>query len=191
MRFLTHNGFFAKTKIPFQNGKEGEEEAYILTPPSKLLIRSEPICLAPYAMGVLASSYIEWWHHSKKWITEDNELSLKESVTGKSIWEYLNEDTDTLIRFQESMAADSHIFQVALKECKHVFECLGSLVDVGGGTGDTTRFIHEAFPHIKCIVFDQPQVVANCLGTQNLTFVGGDMFESIPSGDAILLKVCL
>ncbi|OIW08349.1 hypothetical protein TanjilG_03025 [Lupinus angustifolius] len=189
MRLLTHNGFFAKTTIPFQNGKEGgEEEAYILTPPSKLLIRSEPICLAPYAMGVLKSSYIERWHHSKKWITEDNELSLVESVTGKNVWENLNGDPDALIRFQESMAADSQIFKLALKECKHVFEGLGSLVDVGGGTGETTRFIHEAFPHIKCIVFDQPQVVANCTGTQNLSFVGGDMFESIPSGDAILLK---
>ncbi|KAK7258683.1 hypothetical protein RIF29_24265 [Crotalaria pallida] len=184
MRLLTHNGFFAKTKV---EGKE--EEAYILTPPSKLLIRSEPTCLSPFVMVVLQPNYIEQWRYSKTWLNEDKELTLTESVTGKSLWDSINEDPDRMRRFQESMAADSYMFKLALKECKHVFEGLGSLVDVGGCTGDTTRLIHEAFPHMKCIVFDQPHVVANCSGTQNnLSFVGGDMLKSIPSADAILLK---
>ncbi|KAL9325211.1 hypothetical protein ACSQ67_005856 [Phaseolus vulgaris] len=90
--------------------------------------------------------------------------------------------------FQEAMAADSGMLKIALEECKHVFEGLGSLVDVGGGTGTLTRLINELFPHMKCTVFDQPQVVANMTGTENLNFVGGDIFKSIPSADAVLLK---
>ncbi|KAL9327399.1 hypothetical protein ACSQ67_008044 [Phaseolus vulgaris] len=86
------------------------------------------------------------------------------------------------------MAADSEIIKLGLQECRHVFEGLGSLVDVGGGTGAVSKQIHEAFPHLKCTVFDQPQVVANLTTTQNLSFVGGDMFHSIPSADAVLLK---
>ncbi|KAL5763781.1 hypothetical protein ACOSP7_016141 [Xanthoceras sorbifolium] len=41
-------------------------------------------------------------------------------------------------------------------------------------------------------VGDQKQyiscVIDNLLGTENLEFLGGDMFEAIPSADAILLK---
>ncbi|KAK9150276.1 hypothetical protein Syun_008585 [Stephania yunnanensis] len=46
----------------------------------------------------------------------------------------------------------------------------------------------KAFPHIKCSVLDLPHVVASCKGTENLEFVAGDMFQAIPSADALLLK---
>lgn len=191
LRLLTHNGFFAKTTVPSQNGKEGEEEtAYVLTPPSKLLIRGKSTCLAPIVKGALHSSSLDMWHSSKKWFTEEKELTLFESATGESFWDFLNKESesDTLSMFQEAMAADSQMFKLAIKECRHVFEGLGSLVDVGGGTGGVTKLIHEEFPNLKCTVFDQPQVVANLTGNENLNFVGGDMFKSVPSGDAVLLK---
>ncbi|WVZ22234.1 hypothetical protein V8G54_000778 [Vigna mungo] len=190
MRLLTHNGFFAKTTVASYKGAGGEETVYDLTPPSKLLIRSESTCLAPIVKGALHSSSIDMWHSSNKWLTEDKELSLYESANGESFWEFLNKTTesDTLNMFHEAMAADSRMFKMALEECKHVFEGLGSLVDVGGGTGAVTSLINELFPHMKCTVFDQPQVVSNLTGSENLNFVGGDMFKSIPSADAVLLK---
>jgi trans-resveratrol di-O-methyltransferase len=77
-----------------------------------------------------------------------------------------------------------------VEDYKPIFEGLGSLVDVGGGNGAVARIISEAFPHIKCTVFDLPHVVANLPETTNLKYVGGDMFQSIPSADAILFKVC-
>ncbi|KAK7362774.1 hypothetical protein VNO77_04895 [Canavalia gladiata] len=190
MRLLTHNGFFTKTTVPSQNGKKGEEEtAYALAPPSKLLIRGKSTSLAPMVNGTLRSWTLNMWHSSKKWFAEEKELALHESATGESFWNFLNNsDSDTLTIFQDAMAADCQLFKLALKECKHVFEGLGSLVDVGGGTGGVTKIIHEAFPHLKCTVFDQPQIVANLTATENLSFVGGDMFNSIPSADAVLLK---
>ncbi len=39
-------------------------------------------------------------------------------------------------------------------------------------------------------MFDLPHVVANLKDGENLKYVGGDMFQSIPSADAILFKVC-
>ncbi|KAM3381527.1 hypothetical protein P3S68_007100 [Capsicum galapagoense] len=63
-----------------------------------------------------------------------------------------------------------------------------SLVDVGGGTGTVAKAIGNAFPKINCIVFDLPHVIEGCEGSKNLSYVGGDMFKSIPSADAILLK---
>ncbi|XP_057417527.1 isoflavone 4'-O-methyltransferase-like [Lotus japonicus] len=190
LRLLTHNGLFARTTVPGIEGAE-EETAYGLTPPSKLLVKSNSTCLAPIVKGALHSSSLDMWGSSKKWLTEDKEdLTLFESATGESFWEFLNKETesDTLSMFQEAMAADSNMFKLALKEGMHVFEGLTSLVDVAGGRGGISKLIHEAFPDIKCTVFDQPQVVASLSGDENLNFVAGDMFMSIPPADAVLLK---
>ena len=88
------------------------------------------------------------------------------------------------------MASDSRLMSLVVKDYKPIFEGLGSLVDVGGGTGTVAKIISEAFPHMKCTVFDLPHVVANLKDSQNLKYVGGDMFQSIPSADAILFKAC-
>ncbi|KAK6157189.1 hypothetical protein DH2020_011437 [Rehmannia glutinosa] len=41
---------------------------------------------------------------------------------------------------------------------------------------------------LKCSVLELPHVVASLEGTQNLTFVVGDMFDSIPPADAVFMK---
>ena len=79
---------------------------------------------------------------------------------------------------------------LVIKDYSPLFKGLGSLVDVGGGTGIVARIISEAFPHIKYTMFDLPHVVANLPDNENLNYVGGDMFQYIPPADAILIKVC-
>ncbi|XLT02347.1 hypothetical protein HN51_051698 [Arachis hypogaea] len=59
------------------------------------------------------------------------------------------------------------MFKIALKECRHVFENLGSIVDVGG----VSKLIHQEFSQLKCTVFDQSEVVGNLKGDGNLNFV--------------------
>ncbi|KAK9131945.1 hypothetical protein Scep_011473 [Stephania cephalantha] len=87
------------------------------------------------------------------------------------------------------MAADSRVVSsVLVTECKDIFEGLTSLVDVGGGIGIMGIAIAKAFPDIECSVLDLPHVVASCKGSENLKFVAGDMFQAIPSADAVLLK---
>ena len=179
-------------KITLINGKQGEEETtYSLTPHSMLLINGKSTCLSPFVSGVLHPCRLNMWHSSKKWLTEDKELSLFESARGETFWDYLNKDFESgeLSMFQEAMAANSQIFNLALQECSHVFEGLESLVDVGCGRGGFTKLIHEAFPNLKCTVFNQPQVICKLSGDENLKFVGGDMFKSIPPAYIVLLKV--
>ncbi|BBG99377.1 O-methyltransferase 1 [Prunus dulcis] len=65
---------------------------------------------------------------------------------------------------------------------------VGSLVDVGGGTGTVAKSIADAFPHMKCTVLDLPHVVADLKGRKNLEYVAGNMFEAVPAADAIFLK---
>ncbi|KAM0047961.1 putative O-methyltransferase domain, S-adenosyl-L-methionine-dependent methyltransferase [Helianthus debilis subsp. tardiflorus] len=82
------------------------------------------------------------------------------------------------------MGSDSRLVtRVILKHCGSVFEAIDSIVDVGGGTGTVVEAIAKAFPNIRCINFDLPHVVDGLVGTKNLSYVGGDMFEAIPKAD--------
>ncbi|KAK9132288.1 hypothetical protein Scep_011816 [Stephania cephalantha] len=91
--------------------------------------------------------------------------------------------------FNEAMAADSTVISsVLVTKCKDIFHGLTTLVDVGGGIGVMGRAIAEAFPHINCSILDLPHVMAACEGSENLEFVAGEMFQAIPSADAVLLK---
>ncbi|WJX80732.1 hypothetical protein P8452_63690 [Trifolium repens] len=68
------------------------------------------------------------------------------------------------------------------------FEGITTLVDVGGGNGQSLKTIISKYPSIKAINFDLPQVIDNTPPFPGIENVGGSMFESVPQGDAIMLK---
>jgi len=186
MRLLAHNGFF---EIVTNQELENEEEAYALTVASELLVKGTELCLAPMVECVLDPKFNASFHNFKKWIYEED-LNLFATSLGCDLWEFLNKNPQYNRLFNDAMASDSKMINLALKDCKLVFEGLESIVDVGGGNGTTGKIICEIFPNLKCIVFDRPKVVENLCGNKNLTYVGGDMFISVPKADAVLLKVC-
>ncbi|KAH9606560.1 hypothetical protein KSS87_009138 [Heliosperma pusillum] len=63
-----------------------------------------------------------------------------------------------------------------------------TLVDVGGGQGHTLKAITSKYPSILGINFDQPHVISDAPTYPGVKHLSGDMFESVPSGDAILMK---
>ncbi|KAK7295464.1 hypothetical protein RJT34_18373 [Clitoria ternatea] len=182
IRYMAHNGFFEIVRIHDDN-----KEAYALTAASELLVKGTGICLAPTVECFLDPTLSSIYHQLKKWIYEEH-LTLFEVSFGTQFWEFLNKNPSYNKSFNEAMASDSQLINLALRDCNLVFEGLEYIVDVGGGIGTTAKFISQAFPHLKCIVFDRPQVVENLSGNNNLTYVAGDMFKSIPEADAVLLK---
>ncbi|XP_058739295.1 isoflavone-7-O-methyltransferase 9-like [Vicia villosa] len=184
MRYLAHNGFF---EIVTNRGLNNEEEAYALTVASELLVKGSDICLAPVVEGILDPTLLCSFHELKKWIYEDD-LTLFDVTLGYAFWDFLDKNPNFNRSFNEAMACDSKMINLVLRDCNFVFEELESIVDVGGGTGTTAKIICKTFPMLKCIVFDRPQVVENLSDTKNLSYVGGDMFISIPNSDTILLK---
>jgi hypothetical protein len=138
---------------------------------------------------VLDPVLVNPWQFLGDWF-QGSELTPFEKAHGMGLWDYCNQSPEYSNIFNEGMASDSRLMSLVVKDYKPIFEGLGSLVDVGGGTGTVAKIISEAFPHMKCTVFDLPHVVANLKDSQNLKYVGGDMFQSIPSADAILFKVC-
>ncbi|GLT82159.1 hypothetical protein SLE2022_005670 [Rubroshorea leprosula] len=79
-------------------------------------------------------------------------------------------------------------FEKEILESHKGFEHLTRLVQVGGGLGVTLSFITSKYPFIKGINFDLPRVVQHAPLYLGVEHVGGDMFQSVPKGDAILVK---
>ncbi|MCL7041232.1 hypothetical protein MKW94_021473 [Papaver nudicaule] len=75
-----------------------------------------------------------------------------------------------------------------LVKYKDGFNGIGSLVDVGGGTGTMIAEIVKAYPHIQGINFDLPHVVATAPEQPGVKHVGGDMFIHIAEADAVIMK---
>ncbi|KAJ0052248.1 hypothetical protein Pint_02210 [Pistacia integerrima] len=89
----------------------------------------------------------------------------------------------------DGMACNSRILtREIIAGYKDGFDCLASLVDVGGGIGGMISEIVKSHPHIKGINFDLPHVIANATVYDGVSHIAGDMFNAIPKADAILLK---
>lgn len=97
--------------------------------------------------------------------------------------------------FDAAMADITRMTAVAVAAA-YDFRPLRSVVDVGGGNGALLIGILTAHPHLRGTVFDQPpaaerarrQIQERGLG-ERCDAVGGDFFESVPSGaDAYILK---
>ncbi|MCE3214920.1 hypothetical protein HAX54_000266 [Datura stramonium] len=188
MRILIHAGFFIQTKI----NEEQEEEGYLLTPVSRLLLKDEPnLSMIPLLQLIFDPIMMDPLHCLSQWIQNagDDQPNAFATTHDKQLYEYARDDARFNCLFNEAMASDARsITSVLIEHCKGVFEGLNSLVDVGGGTGTVAKAISNEFPELKCSVFYLPHVVEGLEGSKNLSYIEGDMFKSIPSADAILLK---
>ncbi|KAF7803387.1 trans-resveratrol di-O-methyltransferase-like [Senna tora] len=183
MRLLAHDGIFEKTKVK-------EEEAYGLTPCSRLLLKDHVPSLVSSIKFMFDPALTQPYHVLGEWLLRKDDVKVThfEAVFGKGFWEYGSENPEFAKLFNESMGSDSEMMNLVLKDCKHVFEGVNLLVDGGGGVGKTARIISNQFPNIKCTVVDLPHVVSGLQDSENVKFLGGDMRQHIPSADVILFK---
>ncbi|CAM6090749.1 unnamed protein product [Calypogeia fissa] len=95
------------------------------------------------------------------------------------------------VAIQKGMESLSNVF------CKEAMETLQessvldgvhTLVDVGGSHGHAIATVVAHNPHIQGINFDLPHVVAKAPAIKGVQHVGGNFFDSVPSGDAMFLK---
>ncbi|KZV55220.1 trans-resveratrol di-O-methyltransferase [Dorcoceras hygrometricum] len=185
MRVLVHSKFFMKVAVNYENE---QNEGYWLTPSSRLLLKDSALSIAPLFLLIHNPILMKPCSSISEWFTDDR-VTAFETAHGLKFWEQAKEDSSLTKLFYEAMAGDSRfVSQVILKDCKKLFSGVGSLVDVGGGTGNMAKAIADAFPEMKCTVLDLPQVVSGLEGSSNLNYVGGDMFEAIPTADVVLLK---
>ncbi|KAK9748795.1 hypothetical protein RND81_02G081700 [Saponaria officinalis] len=147
---------------------------------------------APFAPAMLDSTLTDPTHQIIGAWFRNKDVSPFHTAHGCGLFEYANSVSKFNDYFNEAMASDAKFVGEILMsdgEFKGLFEGVGSLVDVGGGTGTLATTIAKGCPSVKCSVLDLPHVVEGLhKNGLELDFVGGDMFESIPSADVVLLK---
>jgi hypothetical protein len=118
-----------------------------------------------------------------------------DTVFGEPVFDYLGKHPDESAVFNEGMTGFSSNIAPAVAEA-YDFKAFQTVVDVGGGHGVLLNTILQAHPGVKGIVFDAPHVVVGAEDairqaglTERCRAVGGDFFQSVPSGgDAYLMK---
>ncbi|CAJ1970735.1 unnamed protein product [Sphenostylis stenocarpa] len=187
MRIMIHSGFFSQ----HSDTHNDLEVKYALTDASLLLLKTHPMNVAPFLQSMLDPILTNPWNQLSNWFRNDD-LTPFQTAHRKLFWEYAGSDPNMNNLFNDAMASDAKLVtSLVIEKCKGVFMRSETLVDVGGGTGTMGKAIAKSFPQLECIVFDLPHVVAGLQGGENLKYVAGDMFETIPPADAFLFKTVL
>jgi SAM-dependent methyltransferase len=120
-------------------------------------------------------------------------------VYGMDLWHYYrNENPQAGKIFNEAMSDVSNVVCAVVPRF-YDFSPFHTIIDVGGGRGTLLTALLNAFPHLRGLVFDLPHVIEQAREqiavahlTGRCTVLGGDFFETVPSGaDACLLKSVL
>lgn len=166
------------------------ERLYGLTPVCKFLTKSsDGVSMAPLLLMSNDKTYRESWYHLKDAVL-DGGVPF-EKAHGMTIFEYNVKNPRFSQVFNQAMSNHSTLTMKKILQTYNGFQGLKTVVDVGGGTGATISMIISKYPDVKGINFDLPNVVKDAPPYPGVEHVGGDMFDSVPAGDAIFMKyVC-
>ncbi|XP_056695889.1 trans-resveratrol di-O-methyltransferase isoform X2 [Spinacia oleracea] len=150
------------------SGEEEEEEAFGLTLCSQLLLKDHPFSQTPFALLEMDPSITDPSHNLGEWFRTTEHESPFHMAQGKNIYERMPSVSIFNELFNRTMSYDSRLVSsllVTSNEFKGLIEGLESIVDIGGGDGTMAKAIAEAYPNLKC-----------------------DMFEMVPRAHAVLIK---
>lgn len=115
---------------------------------------------------------------------------------GLDFWDFLDANPTEMETFAEAMRSNSLASQQGVLERADLSR-FGTVVDVGGGFGHLALALLEKYPALRAVVLDMARLVPMATARlaevptgvrERISFVGGDMFASVPAGDAYVLK---
>ncbi|XP_038726207.1 caffeic acid 3-O-methyltransferase-like [Tripterygium wilfordii] len=160
---------------------------YGLTPVTKYFVKNEDGVSLGRLMALIQDKvFLESWSQLKDAVLEGGIPFNR--VHGMHAFDYPGKDSRFNQVFNTAMVNHTTIVVKQILEKYEGFEKLNKVVDVGGGLGVTLSLITSKYPSIAGINFDLPHVIQHAPSYPGVEHVGGDMFESVPKGDAIFLK---
>lgn len=160
---------------------------YGLTPVGKYFVHNQDGVSLGNLLALLQDKvFIDSWYKLKDAVIEGG--TPFDMVHGSHAFEYPGKDPRFNEVFNKAMINHTTIVINEILQTYQGFNHLNRLVDVGGGLGVTLSFITSKYPKIKGINFDLPHVIRHAPLYPGVEHVGGDMFESVPNGDAIFMK---
>ncbi|KAF7836157.1 isoliquiritigenin 2'-O-methyltransferase-like [Senna tora] len=167
------------------------ERLYGISPIGKFFVSANENTSGSVALISTFLAYpaiVDAWLNFKNAIIDKDTDDLYKKVHGMALYQYAEIDPIWNNLFNKAMENLSFIMMTRILEIYNGFEGISTLVDVGGGTAQTLKMILSKYPSIKAINFDLPLVIQNAPPHPGIEHVEGDMFASIPKGDAIILK---
>ncbi len=183
-RFL---GFLVTTGVLMLD----EQGLFTATELGQLLRSDHPESERPWAL--LLGSPIMWRSWGELYGAVMTGRPAFEQAFGEPFFSYLGRNQQDGQLFNAAMTSDGRAVPEILEA--YDFSGLKRIVDVGGGEGSLMTSLLAQHPQATGIVYDLPSVIADAPRIEDpdiahrCEFVGGDMFESVPSGgDAYILK---
>ncbi|XP_022722179.1 caffeic acid 3-O-methyltransferase 1-like [Durio zibethinus] len=165
----------------------GVVRLYGLAPVAKYFIRSPSGgSLSPLLDLYQDKAIIDVWYQLKDAVLEGGLLFNR--AHGISAVEYVGKDARFGEIFKDSMIDYNNLFVEEMLKSYMGFDGLNCLVDLGGGNGSILHRIVSKYPAIKGINFDLPHIIEKSPSYPGIEHVAGDMFKSVPKGDAIFMK---
>nr|BAG71895.1 5-hydroxyconiferaldehyde O-methyltransferase [Carthamus tinctorius] len=186
-RLLATYSVLTCTLKKLDHGDGDVERLYGLAPVCKFLVKNEDgVSNAPLLLMNQDKILMESWYHLKDAVL-DGGIPFNKAY-GMSAFEYHGKDERFNKVFNSGMFNHSTMTMKKILDVYPGFNGVKTLVDVGGGTGASLSMILSKHPSIKGINFDLPHVIQDATNYPGIEHVGGDMFESVPKGDAIFMK---
>ncbi|CAG7591064.1 methyltransferase [Rhodococcus opacus] len=167
---------------------------FALTEAGELLRADAPGSLR-HLVGLMSNeAYLVWGHAAHSIRTGKESFS---AAFGKPYFEWLSENPSAADEFARGQAGLVELRLLPLLD--HDWSDVGTVVDVGGGTGALITRLLDRHAHLRGILFDLPHVVAEAPSTfgsagigERTTVVGGSFFDDVPgNGDVYVLSQIL
>ncbi|CAN4101307.1 unnamed protein product [Withania somnifera] len=189
LRFLASQSFLT-CSVTKDDDDGNIHTSYKLTPLSQTLISDKDgSSIAPFLLLTADPIPINSWFHLKDAILE-GEIPFNKAH-GMHAFEYHGKDSRFNRVFNKAMQNLTCIEMKRVLECYNGFQGVKEVIDVGGGLGISLASIISKYPTIKGINFDLPHVIKDAPTYQGIEHVGGDMFNSVPQREVIILKEIL
>ncbi|CAL0315428.1 unnamed protein product [Lupinus luteus] len=187
LRLLTSHSMLYCSLV-HEDDQQGAQRLYSLTPNSKYFVTdADGVSLGATLNLSLDNVFLGSWTEMKGAILEGGIPFNR--VYGMHAFEYPIVDPRFNDVFNKAMVSCTTIVMKRVLEFYKGFEHINKLVDVGGGLGINLNLITSKYPHLHGINFDLPHVIEHAPTYAGVEHVGGDMFESVPHGDVIFMKV--
>ncbi|XP_021774587.1 caffeic acid 3-O-methyltransferase-like [Chenopodium quinoa] len=189
LRLLTTYGVFSEHPSLAGDGRR----RYSLTDVSQTLVAGgggDGLSYGEYVLQHHQDALVRAWTLVDHAVVGPTSKTPFEVANGEPAYDYYGRNDEMNELMQRAMAGVSVPFMKAVVGGGYDgFDGVVRLVDVGGSAGDCLKMIMSKYSCIKeGINFELPEVVAQAPQIPGVTHVGGDMFKSIPLGDAIFMK---
>jgi len=179
---------------------EQQERIFHLTPEGRYLLEEHPESLRGMAVLEEGPEHYALWKHLSAMIREGKQNAFVREF-GRIAFEHAEQDGNYAAVFNNAMSSYSAVQTRAAVQALEDFDfaSIRTICDIGGGHGHLICGFLARYPHLTGFVLERPSVIAaperlwaNKLGfADRCQYVGGNMFEAIPSADLYLMKLII